>query len=94
VGHDTLLLPTTAAAVRDATGHVLLIRRGDGRSRSLPGSVIEPGEPIAACLVREVREETSLDIEPLRPVGIYSDPSHTGHHRARRHLSKRLTQAT
>lgn len=76
VGHDTLLLPAAAAVVQDATGRVLLIRRGDGRGWSLPGGVMEPGEPIVACVRREVREETGLDVEPLRLVGIYSDPAH------------------
>jgi 8-oxo-dGTP diphosphatase len=75
VGHEILLLPAAAAIVRDATGGVLLIRRGDGRGWSLPGGVMEPGESIVACLVREVWEETGLDVEPLRLVGIYSDPT-------------------
>jgi 8-oxo-dGTP diphosphatase len=76
VGHDTLLLPAAAAIIRDTTGRVLLIRRGDGRGWSLPGGAMEPGESIAACLLREVWEETGLDVEPLRLVGIYSDPAY------------------
>jgi 8-oxo-dGTP diphosphatase len=76
VGHDTLLLPAAAAVVQDASGGVLLIRRGDGRGWSLPGGMMEPGESIVACLVREVREETGLDVEPLRLVGIYSDAAY------------------
>ena len=75
VGHETLLLPAAAAVVRDATGRVLLIRRGDGRGWSLPGGMMEPGENLVACVVREVWEETGLDVEPLRLVGIYSDPA-------------------
>ncbi len=76
VGHETLLLPAAAAVVRDATDRVLLIRRGDGRGWSLPGGMMEPGENLVACVVREVWEETGLDVEPLRLVGIYSDPAH------------------
>ena len=76
VGHETLLLPASAAVVRDATGRVLLIRRGDGRGWSLPGGMMEPGENLVACVVREVWEETGLEVEPLRLVGIYSDPAH------------------
>lgn len=75
VGHDTLLLPAAAAIIRDTAGRVLLIRRGDDRGWSLPGGVMEPGETIAACLLREVWEETGLDVEPLRLVGIYSNPA-------------------
>jgi len=75
VGHDTLLLPAAAAVVCDEAGRVLLIRRGDGRGWSLPGGMMEPGEQIVDCLVREVWEETGLNVEPLRLVGIYSDPA-------------------
>jgi 8-oxo-dGTP diphosphatase len=44
---------------------VLLIRRGQEPLKgawSLPGGVVELGETLEAALVREVREETSLDV--------------------------------
>ena len=37
-----------------------------GRSWSLPGGKAEDGETLAAALVREMREETGLDVEPGR----------------------------
>jgi 8-oxo-dGTP diphosphatase len=77
VGHATLMMPATAAVILDPAGRVLLIRRGDGRGWSLPGGMMEPGEKLAECLVREVQEETGLDVEPLRLVGVYSDPNYT-----------------
>jgi 8-oxo-dGTP diphosphatase len=77
VGHITLLLPATAAVIRDDLGRVLLIRRGDGRGWSLPGGIMEPGERVVDCLLREVWEETGLEVEPLRLVGVYSDPELT-----------------
>ncbi len=46
-------------------GRVLLIQRGQEPFKgewSLPGGVVEIGEPLEAALVREVREETSLDV--------------------------------
>jgi 8-oxo-dGTP diphosphatase len=75
VGHMTLLTPTAAAVIRDEVGRVLLIRRGDGDGWSLPGGVMEPGERLDQCLVREVQEETGLDVEPVRLIGVYSDPA-------------------
>ena len=74
VGHITLLAPCVAAVIRDEVGQVLLIRRGDGRGWSLPGGVMEPGERLDQCLAREVQEETGLDVEPERLIGVYSDP--------------------
>jgi 8-oxo-dGTP diphosphatase len=77
IGSATLLLPATSAVIRDEAGRVLLIRRGDGRGWSLPGGIMEPGERLVECLRREVWEETGLEVEPLRLVGVYSDPAHT-----------------
>jgi 8-oxo-dGTP diphosphatase len=75
IGHDTILTPATAAIIRDERGRVLLIRRGDGRGWSLPGGTMEPDERIVDSLVREAWEETGLEVEPLRVVGVYSDPA-------------------
>ena len=75
VGHITLLTPAVAAIIRDEAGQFLLIRRGDGSGWSLPGGVMEPGEHLAGCLVREVQEETGLDVEPVHLIGVYSDPA-------------------
>jgi 8-oxo-dGTP diphosphatase len=77
IGHALLLVPATAAVICDEAGRVLLIRRGDGRGWSLPGGLMEPGERVVDALVREVWEETGLEVEPLRLVGIYSDPAYT-----------------
>jgi 8-oxo-dGTP diphosphatase len=44
---------------------VLLVQRGQEPLKgewSLPGGMVEIGEPLAAALAREVREETSLDV--------------------------------
>jgi 8-oxo-dGTP diphosphatase len=38
---------------------------------------MEPGERIVDSLVREVWEETGLKVEPVRLVGLYSDPAFT-----------------
>ena len=75
VGQITLLTPAAAAIIRDERGQVLLIRRGDGRGWSLPGGIMEPGERIVDCLVREAWEETGLEVEPIRLVGLYTDPA-------------------
>ena len=67
--------PGVAAVIFDRTGRVLLQRRDDTGRWGLPGGSMDPGETVHAALVREVREETGLDVEPLRLVGVYSDPA-------------------
>ena len=58
-------VPCAGAVVHDAAGRLLLIRRAREPGRglwSLPGGRCEPGENAAETAVREVREETGLDV--------------------------------
>ncbi|MEW5872842.1 MAG: NUDIX domain-containing protein [Chloroflexota bacterium] len=56
-------------------GAILLVKQGYGQQYwSLPGGVMEEGESIDQAAMREVREETGLDIRLGRLVGLYSKP--------------------
>ena len=58
-----------AVVVKD--GRVLLVRRGHEPSKgrwSLPGGMLELGEGLSAGVVREVKEETGLDVEVVELV--------------------------
>jgi ADP-ribose pyrophosphatase YjhB (NUDIX family) len=56
----------TGIVVED--GRLLLLNQDtdSGRSWSLPGGKLEEGETLAGALVREMKEETGLDVEPGR----------------------------
>jgi 8-oxo-dGTP diphosphatase len=75
VGQRRLILVGAAAVIRDQAGQVLLVRRSDTGEWALPAGIMELGEVIADTLVREVREETGLEVEPMRLTGLYTDPS-------------------
>lgn len=56
---------------------VVLIRRGSGPYEgmwALPGGFVEVGETVENAAVREAKEETNLDVELERLVGVYSEP--------------------
>ncbi|MFB3128375.1 MAG: NUDIX domain-containing protein, partial [Lysobacteraceae bacterium] len=53
------------AVVRDADGRILLIQRGRDPERGhwgLPGGKVDWMETVEAAVVREVREETALEV--------------------------------
>jgi ADP-ribose pyrophosphatase YjhB (NUDIX family) len=74
VGSTKVILVYASAVIPDDRGRVLLQRRSDFDWWGLPGGVIELGESLGECLVREVREETGLDVAGERLVGVYSSP--------------------
>jgi 8-oxo-dGTP pyrophosphatase MutT (NUDIX family) len=62
------------AIIRDDAGRVLISRRVDSGWYNLPGGGVEPHESASEGIVREVREETGLEVEVGRLVGLYSKP--------------------
>lgn len=71
VGHDLLLLPVVAALIHDERGRLLLQEKSSGEGWGLPAGIIEPGESPTEALVREVREETGLVVEPREIAGVF-----------------------
>jgi ADP-ribose pyrophosphatase YjhB (NUDIX family) len=65
-----------SAFIRDGDGGILMIRRTDNDLYAIPGGQVEPGETLTEAASREVKEETGIDIEIVRLVGIFSNPSH------------------
>jgi ADP-ribose pyrophosphatase YjhB (NUDIX family) len=70
------LVPAASAIVTDSQGRLVLHKRTDNDLWALPGGGMELGESLATTVVREVREETGLTVEPAYVVGVYSDPDH------------------
>ena len=70
---------TADCVVTNTRGKVLLIRRGNEPFKgcwALPGGFMEMDEPIERCAVRELKEETGIEVveNELRLVGVYSAP--------------------
>ncbi|GAB3982328.1 NUDIX domain-containing protein [Plantactinospora veratri] len=53
----------------DEHGHrfIVLVERADGHGWALPGGYVDPGEDPAEAAVRELAEETGLNVDPTDP---------------------------
>ncbi len=72
----TPLLTVDALILFD--GKLVLVKRKNPPFKdrfALPGGFVELGETIEEAAVRESKEETGLDIEIIKLLGVYSDPS-------------------
>ena len=58
----------------DGAGIVLIKRKNPPHGWAIPGGFVDYGESVEAAAVREAKEETSLDVELTRLLGVYSDP--------------------
>ena len=66
--------PAAAVALFDSDGNILLLRRKDNHKWTLPGGTLDFRESLTDCAIREVREETGLQIQITGLIGTYSDP--------------------
>jgi 8-oxo-dGTP pyrophosphatase MutT (NUDIX family) len=72
----TSVVPSTTAIVTDQDGRIALVHRRDNKLWALPGGGMELGESITDCAVREVKEETGLDVTVTGLSGVYTNPRH------------------
>jgi len=76
-----VLIPAAAAVLFDSDGRILLVRRGrppEAGRWSVPGGKCEPGETTAQACVREVSEETGLQVEVVGLAGRIRRPGPDG----------------
>ncbi|MBE6827119.1 MAG: NUDIX domain-containing protein [Ruminococcaceae bacterium] len=73
IGHRCISLTGSVVIITDTDGRILLQKRTHPKGRwGLPGGLMELGESCEETAVREVREETSLEVRNLELFGVYS----------------------
>lgn len=75
LGRNGKLTVGCSAVLFDETRQkVLLTRRVDNDLWCLPGGHMDAGESVEECCLREVFEETGLQVRVTRLTGVYSNP--------------------
>ena len=76
IGNDLLILTGSSAVVINDRSEVLLQLRSDYPIWTIPSGQLDPGEDIATCVIRELYEETGIDVIPERIVAVLSGSVH------------------
>lgn len=75
IGKTAQLSVGSSAIIFDKSGRkILLTRRTDNDRWCLPGGRMDPGESIEETCIREVWEETGLQVKVRRLLGVYTTP--------------------
>lgn len=70
------MVVAASAVVTDEQGRILLQRRRDNNLWAFPGGGMDLTDSLPGTAVREVKEETGLEVEITGIVGTYTDPKH------------------
>ncbi|GGS97805.1 NUDIX hydrolase [Planobispora rosea] len=71
--HEHLHSVSVAGVIIDDQGRALLAQRRDNGHWEAPGGILERHEDIESGLIREVREETGLEVDPVALTGVYKN---------------------
>lgn len=71
IGHDAIFMPAATCAIIK-NKKILLQRRSDDNTWALHGGALELGEDFLDAVLREVKEELSIDIIKPKFIKVYS----------------------
>lgn len=67
--------PAVAVAIINDRKELLMLHRKDNKKWTMPGGTMEFGESMTDCALREVKEESGLNVEIKDIIGTYTDPN-------------------
>jgi ADP-ribose pyrophosphatase YjhB (NUDIX family) len=75
IGKEEIIIIAARGVLFDEDGRLLLIRRRDNGRWAMPAGAMELGDSVYDCLVREVYEESGLQVHAATLFAIWSDPN-------------------
>ena len=66
--------PTVDIIIQLNNEIVLIERKNEPFGWAIPGGFVDYGEKVESAAIREAKEETSLDVQIVSLLGVYSDP--------------------
>lgn len=74
IGHQKIIYPGARIIIENEIGEILFVLRNDNGKPGLPAGGMEENETLSECIIREVWEETGLELFSFTLIGISSDP--------------------
>lgn len=74
IGDKMVVLNGAACVIVNDKNQILLQKRSDNHLWGLPGGLMELDETIEQCAIREVKEETNLDVKLTKFLGVFTNP--------------------
>jgi ADP-ribose pyrophosphatase YjhB (NUDIX family) len=77
IGNRLIQIPSVTVLTFDEQDRVVLVRHADKGAWTTPGGAVEPQERPADAALREMWEETGLEVELDGVIGVYGGPEFT-----------------
>lgn len=74
IGHQKFIHPAARIIIENEKEEILFIKRKDNGNLGIPAGGFEENETIEECIIREVKEETGLEILKMNLIGLSSNP--------------------